>query len=552
MPITPYTGPFGEAELRHLLRRALFGCSPADMAYFSGMSLNQVVDALLTYTTQPAPPIKAYTEDVGNGPDPSAVDPDVPFGSTWVNTVRDTNAAVDPTSPRILSFMFWRTGLMVHQERNLREKLTLFWFNHMPVQVFTVFDSELLYQYDMLLRTHSMGNFRQLIEEVTRHGAMLDFLNGRYNTVASPDENYARELFELFTLGVGSGYTQDDVQSAARVLTGWKIRRQLNGQPVIAYTAFVPADHDTGNKTFSAFFNNTVIQGVAGATGGQDELTALLEMIFAKEEVSRFIVRQLYRWFVHGDIDAAVEADVIEPLAQLFRDNASAPDQMRTVVHALLTSAHFFGPDVRNCMVRSPADLLVGHLRSLGMPFPTAAQFEAQYSMWADVYWAVGYAGQDLCAPPNVAGWGAYYQFPQFDNLWVDTALLPNRTGVLSWWTYGGPATDGTPYQTQSQNLEISVDFVALVGQFADPADPNALVDEACRLLYGAGVSQTVKDQLKTDYLLQGQQSDYYWTSAYNLYIIDPNNADPAAQMVPDILRWMFGEMINAAEIHLH
>lgn len=551
MPIEPYAGPFGTPQLRHLLRRSLFGCSNADLAHFSGYSLEQTVQELLTFTNNTTPPIKTYWGLNGGTPDPSLVDPDVPFGSTWINTARDFQDT-DIATNRIANLIFWRTGLFVEQERNLREKLTLFWFNHMPNQAFEVFIPELQYTYDQLLRDKCMGNFRDLMYGVSTSGAMLVYLNGYLNTVAAPDENFARELMELFTLGEGSGYTEADVQAAARVLTGWSLLLEQAGQPIIPETTFYAVNHDTTDKTFSGFFNNTVIQGQSGAAAGPAEMNALLDMIFTKDEVSLFICREIYRFFVHAEITPTIEADVIVPLAELFRANASAPDQIRIVMHALLTSAHFYSVEVQACMIKSPADLVIGAIRMFDMPLPTPAQFEAQYAAWRDVYYLVDYAGQNLFNPPNVAGWPAYYQYPQYDNLWMDTATFPTRVNALLGILYSGFLTDDLMYQPASQNLTHKVDFMAVVAQFSNPSDPNVLVSETVDLLYNVPISQSVKDQLKTNYLLLGQQSDIYWSDAYDLYASDPNTTNMTAQLVPTILLWMYGEMAQAAEIHLH
>lgn len=552
MPIEQYTGPFNAPELRHLLRRTLFGCSSADIAHFAGMTLDGVVDELLTFTNDTTPPIKAYWGLNGNSPDPTLIDPDVPFGSTWVDVVRDPGLAVDPSTKRIESFASWRAGLLVHQDRNIREKLTLFWFNHMPVQAFQVFIPELLYTYDQLLRNNCMGNFRELIQQVSVDGAMLVYLNGYLNTVAAPDENYARELMELFTLGEGSGYLETDVQAAARVLTGWSVRQQVSGTPVLPEVYFRAFQHDTTDKQFSAFFSDTVIAGQSGANAGIDELNALLDMILAKEEVSLFICRELYRFFVHGEITASVEQEVIVPLAELFRDNAAAPDQMRIVLRALLTSAHFFSVEVRACMIKSPVDLVVGMMRTLDMPMPTPAQFEARYAVWIQVYYLVSYCSQELISPPNVAGWPAYYQYPSYDDIWMDSATLPARNDSMGGILYVGFSTAGNLYQPASQNLSFKVDLLAVVAQFSDPVDPNALVHDATELLFGVPVSQTVKNQLKTNFLLLGQMNDVYWSDAYELYVADPNTTNMTAQLVPSILLWMFTDMTGAAEIHLH
>jgi hypothetical protein len=556
MPIQSYTGPFGREELKHLLRRTLFGATLEDLAFFEGQTLDQVIDVLLDVTNDTAPPIKAYSGGSLNNPDPDALDPQVAFGSTWVDTPRYGNTdeeLTDLTGARIQSYMWWRTGLMVQQGRSVREKMVLFWFNQLPTQVFGIFNPRLSYEYDQLLRDGCLGNHRQLMYDVTISGSMLVFLNGYLNTAAAPDENYARELMELFTLGEGSGYTETDVQEAARVLTGWTVREQdIDGNIVLPFTFFRQNQHDQGDKQFSAFFNNTVISGVSGPEGGPAELNALLAMIYAKEEVSLFLCREIYRFFVHGEIDATTESEVIVPLAEIFRANQGAPDQLRTVLRALLTSAHFFSPEIRTCMIMSPADLVIGALRNLQMPFPTAQQFEAQYRVWRDVYWLVSYAGQELLNPPNVAGWPAYYQFPSYDEVWLDSATYPARKNSLLGIIYTGFSTGNNLFQPQSRNLEFKVDLLALVDQFTNPMDPNSLVADAADLMMAVPISEAVRNQLKTNFLLLGQQSDFYWSDAYELYVNDPNTTDMTAQLVPSLLLWLFLDMAGAAETQLH
>lgn len=134
----------------------------------------------------------------------------------------------------------------------------------------------------------------------------------------------------------------------------------------------------------------------------------------------------------------------------------------------------------------------------------------------------------------------------------MDTATFPTRVNTLLGILYSGFITDDVMYQPVSQNLTHKVDFMAVVAQFSNPSDPNVLVSETVDLLYNVPISQSVKDQLKTNYLLLGQQSDIYWSDAYDLYAADPNTTNMTAQLVPTILLWMYGEMAQAAEIHLH
>ncbi len=552
MAITPYTGTFGRSELQHLLRRTLFGCTPGDLAHFNGMTLTQVVDELLTFSNNTAPPVKAYSAlDGNNNPDPTLLDPNVLFGTTWVNTPREADAAAEVTQARLESLVAWWMGQCVEQERNMREKLVIFWHNHMPTHLGQVFNSEASYTMNQLLRTHCAGNFRQLIHDVTLEPAMLYYLNGYLNVASAPDENYGRELLELFTLGQGSGYTEADVQAAARVLTGWTVLEQSGGNPILPQTIFFPFNHTQTNKQFSAFFNNTVILGQNGPDAGENELNAMLDMIFANDECSRFIVREIYRFFVHGDIDAVTEAEVIEPLAEVFRNNVAAPDQVRTVLTALFTSEHFFSAAIRGCMIKSPADLVFGELRLLAQPLPDPALLEARFQVMRDMYWLVDYAGQNLGAPPNVAGWPAYYLYPSYDDLWLDTSTFPARNNSLLGINYNGFTTSENTYDAASANLQFKVDQVAFTQLLNNPSDPVMLIDELVDHFYVNPISQSVKDQLRQDYLLLGQQNNSYWTTAYNTYVADPNTTNMAAQLVPDILRWLIGDMQQAAEHHL-
>lgn len=549
MPITPYTGPFGRPELQHLLRRTLFGCTIADRTHFEGMSLAAVVDELLTFTNDTTPPVRAYAD--ANG-DPEGIDPAVPFGSTWVDTPITPLNDTDIIEVRIRSFAAWWMGQMTGQQRNLREKLTLFWHNHMPTQVSVVYQSEMQYRMNQLLRTRCKGNFRQLIHDVTVEPAMLYYLNGYLNIAAAPDENYARELFELFTLGQGSGYTEADVQAAARVLTGWTFMIENGGTPVLPQTIFFPPNHTATNKQFSAFFNNTVIQGQTGANAGETELNALLDMILANPECSRFICRELYRFFVHGEISEEAESDVIEPLAELFRNNTNAPDQIEIVLRALLTSDHFFSDTIRGCMVKNPADLVVGDLRLFNFPTADPGLVEARYQVDLEHYWLTAYAGMNLMSPPNVAGWPAYYMYPSYDELWMDTGTYPQRNNSLLAVVYATIETPADTVQPGSANLAFQVDIIAFAQQLSDPANPNTLIQDLVDLLYVNPISTSVKQQLKQQYLLFGQVSDVYWTEAYEAYIADPNTANMTAQLVPDILRWLIGDMQKAAERHLY
>ena len=305
--LIPYSGAWTIAEVNHLLKRTMFGASKSDINYFLTRTMSQAVDELLNPVAPlPAPPLKTYADT--NTP---AGDPDlgVTAGQTWVNT-HTLDGGVQ--SNRRTSFRSWWMGVMINQDRSIREKLTLFWHNHFSTEANEVGNARYVYKHHNLLRQQSLGNFKALTRAITVDSAMLVYLNGQLNTKTAPDENYSRELQELFTLGKENNpnYTEDDVKTAAKVLTGWR-------NDAVNNTVFFDSTrHDITNKTFSSFYGGATITGRTGATAGDLELDDLMNMIFGKsEEVSRYIVTRLYRWFVYYDIDATTQANVINPLA---------------------------------------------------------------------------------------------------------------------------------------------------------------------------------------------------------------------------------------------
>ena len=181
-------------------------------------------------------------------------------GQTWVNDPNTASAEEVRGSInrlRVSSLRKWWAGLIINQGRSVQEKMVLFWHHHFSVQESEVENAQFLFRHHNLLRTNAMGNVKTLAREVTVDPAMLLHLNGYLNSKQAPDENYAREFQELFTVGKGADslYTENDVIAAARVLTGWRI----NDDPLGSY--FDSSAHDTGSKSFSSFYNNTSIAG---------------------------------------------------------------------------------------------------------------------------------------------------------------------------------------------------------------------------------------------------------------------------------------------------
>ena len=215
MPLAKFIGTFDRLQLTHLLKRCMFGAQIKDIKKFYGKSLPEILDILLADSPLPTPPINAYNDAI-------FTDPAVPANQTWVNAPYGDGTV---NGKRLNSFRGWWLGLILNQQTNIQEKMVLFWHNHFPVEAQNVSDARYMYKYVALLQKYSLGNFKKLVKEITLDPAMLFYLNGYLNTKAAPDENYGRELQELFSLGKGpnSKYSELDVKAAAKVLTGYRI-----------------------------------------------------------------------------------------------------------------------------------------------------------------------------------------------------------------------------------------------------------------------------------------------------------------------------------------
>lgn len=526
--LAPFTGAWTENEVIHLLKRTLFGVTRADINYFRTLSLQQSVDELLN-PTAPLPdlPVKEYTVPaVATNPDTN-----IAQGSTWVLDVNNDGTV---NSLRMNSFKKWWMGVMINQDRSIREKMTLFWHNHFATETGTIGNAQYVFKHHLLLRTYALGNFKALTRAVTIDPGMLVYLNGERNTKSAPDENYGRELQELFCCGKGPGsqYTEDDVKAAAQVLTGWR----NDAASISSY--FDVKRHDTGNKTFSAFYGNTVIQGKNSATAGDEELDALLDMIFATQEVAKYISRRLYRWFVYYDIDSTVEANIITPMADLLRANNY---EIKPVLSALLKSEHFFDVLAKGCQIKSPVDLVVGTCREWQVAFQPSADYLTNYGFWSYlVNWANNMQ-QSIGDPPDVSGWKAYYQEPQFYEVWITSDTLPKRNQFTDTMVQNGYTFNGK---------KLFIDVTEFAKTLPKPEDPNVLIDDILKLIYRIDLSAASKNQLKTDILLGGQAADYYWTDAWNVFINNPGNTSNTTT-IRNRLRDLIKYFMNLAEYQL-
>ena len=522
MPLAKYTGTFDRLQLTHLLKRSMFGAHLKDIKKLYGKSLKEILDILLADSPLPLPPINAYN-------DATFTDPVVPANQTWVNAPYGDGTV---NGKRLNSFRGWWLGLMINQQTSIQEKMVLFWHNHFPVETQNVSDARYMYKYTALLQKYALGNFKKLVKEITLDPAMLFYLNGYLNTKAAPDENYGRELQELFTMGKGpnSKYSELDVKAAARVLTGYRI----DGVKIQSYLDITR--HDTTNKQFSSFYNNSIITGKTGIDGSK-ELDEMLDMIFLQNELSLFICRKLFRFFVYYEITPQIESEVIVPLATTFRN---ANYEIKPVLLELLGSDYFFKDVNKSCYIKTPLDLTVGICREFNISFPDQSDTTNQYLMWQYIKGQAANLQLDLGDPPDVSGWPAFHQEPQFYEIWINSDTLPKRSQFSDLMIGNGYSRNGK---------KLVIDPIAYASNFSKPEDPNILISEVLDHLYTISTSANLKRQLKS-ILLSNQVEDYHWTNAWLDHKANP--ADNAKKnIVTTRLLNMLKYIMNLSEFQL-
>lgn len=514
--LAPYAGSWTVNEVTHLLKRTMFGAKKADVDHFLSLSPAAAVDELLNTSSVPSPPLRDYglLEDDGELYD----DLGVAIGQTWVNDPNTASAAEirgQINSRRNDSLKKWWAGLIINQQRSIQEKMVLFWHHHFSIQQSEIENAAFLYRHHNLLRTNALGNFKTLVREVTIDPAMLVHLNGFLNSRQAPDENYARELQELFAIGKGNDslYTENDVIAVARVLTGWRI----NENPLASYLD--TGAHDIGAKSFSAFYNNTTI---SGSTDPNQELDALMDMLFNTTEAARFICRKLYKWFVYYEIDDATETDVIIPMADVLRTNNY---DVKPALEVLFKSEHFFDVINQACYIKNPYDIIVGTLREFNVNFPAYTNYTTGYPLFFSIFRNAADMQQELFQPPDVSGWPSYYQEPMHYELWVNSNSLPKRADF-----------------TDALVNDAVIDVRAFAAYSTNPANPNQLIDDVTALLLRYPLSANSKNYIKRNFLLNNTTDDTVWTNAWN----SNNNT-----VINTSLNEMFKFLMNLPEFHL-
>lgn len=529
-----FSGNFTAKEARHLLKRTSFGITETLVSEAINLGLTETIDKLFTSTSLTNLPLKYLSDD-------ELVDPDAQYGETWVHgkaspDIDDKSLRNKVINHRSRSLYSWSYLQMQNAGMSISEKLTLFWHNHF-VSVHS--NAHLQYYYMDLLRTHSLGNFKELTKQITINPNMLRYLSGSKNTDTAPNENYSRELLELFTIGKGdaiaiedyTNYTEDDILQMAKVLTGWRVRGLTNEEALVSY--FDNSRHSKGSKTLSPKFNNHIL-----LENGENEYKDLIDRIFQEDECARFIIRQLYLWFVNSDITVEIETNIIEPLAKIVRDNNY---EIVPALKKLFSSNHFF--ENTFCMVKSPIDLMLSVTKSLLVSAPTTSVNEEYYFAYI-MYLACTDLNQSLFHHPDVAGWKAYYQEPLFYKSWVNNYLLPKRLDYCRIIVTGGNLI------TKGKKFKVPplVPVLQIATGITNSQDPTILITELSNQLFNYPINQSQIDTLK-NILIPGLP-DFEWTLEYSNFLANPTD-DFLKISIESKLRNLISVMVQMPEFQI-
>ncbi len=523
--LAPYQGPWTYAKAAHLLRRAMFGPTHAQIKQAVADGLEKTVQKLLKPQPFPNPPVNPnFTND-----------PAVPVGSTWVD------APIEPgiqglTQYRQNSLYSWSLENIYNEGVSITERMILFWHNHFVTS--EINDARYSYYYAKLLREFAIGDFRELTKRITIDGAMLIYLNGNLNTSRAPNENYARELLELFTVGKGelagpgdyTTFTEDDVLAMSKVLTGWTNRN--NRQTGSITVEFIPSRHDTSTKKLSHRFNNKQI-----ANANENEYKHLIDIIFEKREVATHLCRKLYRYFVYYKVNPAIENDVVEALADTL---IASNFVVEPVLKQLLSSSHFFSDEASGCLIRSPYEFIFNVLKNLKPNIPN--DYASRYPIFSSIWRNARAMEQAYHEIPSVAGWSAYYQEPSYHQIWINSVTLPLRVAMMESLVAKTFAVRGG-----GSAMRIGFDLVAYISEFDNPADVDKLLLDIVSHLLPKPIFKNQMDYLKSTFL--GNTTAAKWTQDYNAYKANPTANNKT--VLESRLRPLFNAVLSMPEFYL-
>lgn len=413
----------------HILSRTLFGYTQEDIDFALTKSLDEFVDSyLLADSASPSPP------------------------GFWIN-----DASSENSTERTREMTYWWYNLMLTQGYSFSEKMVLFWHNHFVSEIDKVKLPQRMYWQNQLFRDYAFGNVKELTKKATIDPAMLIYLDGEKNRKSAPNENYARELMELFTMGIGN-YTEQDIQEAARALTAWRV------DGVTSY--FDPERFDNGEKT---------VLGETGNFGYED----VIDIIFRQDATAKFFCRELYREFIYVTPDESF----VDELAVLLRQNDY---EIKPVLSALLKSSYFHSEEIRGSKIKNPVDFVIQVIKQFNIATP-------DYSYMRQ---AAEQLEQELFDPPNVSGWDG-------DRRWINTTTLPTRN------TFTDSVIEGE--KPNGSDLTFNIELVDYARTYPSSEEAVTFVDDVARIFIQFPLSETRKTYLLST-LLDGAEV-YDWST---------------------------------------
>jgi uncharacterized protein (DUF1800 family) len=548
--LDPYSGVLGSRLAKHLLRRATFNISKERIEEFSNYTVDQAISQLLSpsekYLNQPI----HYVSGDLTQPSPWINDDDV-YGAANENN--------DSGAQRQNNFLdgWWMDE--ARRDTSLRSKMTYFLFTNLTAPQKDNGKSSYYYDYLMLLEHFCLSDWKELIFQVSINPRMLEFLNNDLNTQGLVNENYARELLELYTIGVGKpiyidnngnvafegdplNYSETiDIPEVARILTGWRFDKNnrpgmplngtANGNLPTGYAS--PSEHDFKGKQLSAYFDNYQIESwkTFGRSDSEKkaqmeaELRGLIDKILEQDETAKYVCRKLYRFFVSRYISTEIEADIIVPLAATFRANYNLTE----VITQLLKSKHFYDADDTNSsdeiiggLIKSPLELLLQTITLLNFPVPDPiADGELHYKVFYEntiIKKFLDISAQPIFGDTNTppAGFPAHYSSPNFDKSWFNSSTIIPRYNICKIVFFKG-------------NFNFNpADFISAV--VPNPSDPEEIVNVLTDMMFPETPSQERKQYFIDTFLFDegtllwgGSTKYYYWEDLWGDYLNGKN-----------------------------
>lgn len=526
--LSPLTGSLGHRRAAHLLRRVSYVYTKPRVDQMAGQTAAQAIASLLQLNPyQQSQPIYKDLSVQGS-----------PV-QTWLLPLPGPPPDQYPAEDFVLRrwIMYWWCNEAL-RDTGIGHKMQFFFHQFMQTTANTQRNTA-FFDYLQLLRWGALGNYKKLAYKLVTDNNMLAYLNNTQNTKNNPNENFAREYFELFTIGKGpqiapgdyTNYTEDDIVEAAKLLTGFRTR--LNRDVVDAETGIprgdaVYAQHALGSKTFSSKFNNTVIAGASNAAGMWVELQAFVDMIFAQPETAKNLCRRLYRFFVSRNITQEIEDDIIVPLSNTLVSNNF---EVLPVLQQLLQSQHFFDADdsenadeIVGGMIKSPLELNYQAMSFFGMPLPDPVANTATYVQIFErgmLQRAFATANLPLFFAADVAGYPAYYQDPDYNRQWFNSSTIITRYKMPEMFLSGTLTIGGQNNQPLGTKINIAP-WVRDSGVVSDPLNSQTLVEDLLKYLLPEAVDAERFDYFHVQVFLDNlPPAD--WTYEWENYLLSNN-----------------------------